>query len=409
MAALLQQVELDPGTDAARRERFPAGAAIAFSDLEDAGGDAALDRLRDAEPVSWLPALGGWLVTGHGPAREALSPRAATTVEAEQNLVRASLGRMMLTSDAGEHTRMRAPFERPFRMREAGDVFGAAIADAAAELAAAVAPAGECELGADFAAPFAIRMAGRMLGLSLGDAARIDAFYDAFAGAMSYDGNPEPQRLADAARADLDGILQAELDRCRTSPDASLTSQVANDPAAGLSDTEIASQLRVIMFGAIETIQGAVMNTVLLLLRNPAALAAVRADGATLAGAVDEALRMIPPVAFMERWTRAPLEIGGVAIGTGEFVGVSVIAANRDPAVFAGPLRFDPGRPNARHALSFSFGEHHCLGAHLARLETVTAVGRLLEALAAIELVDVDEPSGFAFRRPQRMQLAWAS
>ena len=100
MADLLEQAEVDAGTDAARRERFPAGAAIAFSDLEDAGGEAALDRLREAEPVSWLPALGGWLVTGHAQARAALSPRAATTVEAEQNLVRASLGRMMLTSEA---------------------------------------------------------------------------------------------------------------------------------------------------------------------------------------------------------------------------------------------------------------------------------------------------------------------
>jgi cytochrome P450 len=250
-------------------------------------------------------------------------------------------------------------------------------------------------------------MAGRMLGLSLGDAARIDAFYDAFAGAMTYDGDPEPQRLADAARDDLNAILHAELERCRTEPDASITSQVANDPAAGLADAEIAAQLRVIMFGAIETIRGAVMNTMLLLLRHPDALARARADRAALAGAVDEALRMIPPVAFMERWTHAPIDIGGVPIGAGEFVGVSVIAANRDPAVFADPLRFDPARGNARHALSFSFGEHHCLGAHLARLETVTAVGCLLEALPGVELIDVDEPSGFAFRRPQRLRLAW--
>jgi cytochrome P450 len=409
MADLLEQAEVDAGTDAARRERFPAGAAIAFSDLEDAGGEAALDRLREAEPVSWLPALGGWLVTGHAQARAALSPRAATTVEAEQNLVRASLGRMMLTSDAGEHTRMRAPFERPFRMREATELFGAAIAEAATELTDAVAPAGECELGADFAAPYAIRMAGHMLGLSLGDAGRIDAFYDAFAGAMSYDGNPEPQRLADAARDELNAILHTELERCRTDPDASITSQVANDPAAGLADPEIAAQLRVIMFGAIETIQGAVMNTMLLLLRNPGALATARDDAAALAGAVDEALRIIPPVAFMERWTRAPIDIGGVTIGAGEFVGVSVIAANRDPAVFADPLRFDLARGNARHALSFSFGEHHCLGAHLARLETLTAVGRLLETLPGVRLVDVDEPSGFAFRRPQRLRLAWTA
>ena len=270
MATLLQQVEVDAVEAAAREQRFPAGAAIAFADLEDAGGEPVLDRLRDTEPVSWLPALGGWLVTSHAAAREALSPRTATTVEAEQNLVAASLGRMMLTSDAAEHTRMRAPFERPFRMRESGELFGAAVDEAADDLVRALAPAGECELGRDFAAPFAIRMAGRILGLSLGDAARIDGFYTAFADAMSYDGNPEPQRLADAAREELDTILHAEIARTRAHADASVTSQVANDPAAGLDDAGIAAQLRVIMFGAIETIQGSVMNTMLLLLRNPA-------------------------------------------------------------------------------------------------------------------------------------------
>jgi cytochrome P450 len=406
---LLQQVEVDAAAAADREARFPAGAAIGFADLERAAGEAALDRLRAAEPVSWLPALGGWLVTGHAAAREALSPRTATTVEVAQNLVRASLGRMMLTSDGVEHTRMRAPFERPFRMREVGDLFGAVIAEAADELVAAMAPAGECELGRAFAAPFAIRMAGRVLGLSLGDAARIDGFYTAFAGAMVYDGDPEPQRLADAARAELDDILQAEIARSRARADASITSQVANDPGAGISDAEIAAQLRVIMFGAIETIQGSVMNTMLLLLRNPDQLELVRADPTLMAGAVDEGLRLIPPVAFIERWTREPVQIGGVAMGPGEFVGVSVTAANRDPDVFAEPLRYDVRRANARHALSLSYGEHHCLGAHLARIETATAVARLLDGLRGVELEDADEPDGFAFRRPQQMRLRWTA
>jgi cytochrome P450 len=294
-------------------------------------------------------------------------------------------------------------------MRESEELFGAAVAEAAGDLVRALAPTGACELGRDFAAPFAIRMAGRILGLSLGDAARIDGFYTAFAGAMSYDGNPEPQRLADAARDALDTILHAELARTRAGADASVTSQVANDRAAGLADAEIAAQLRVIMFGAIETIQGSVMNTMLLLLRNPAELALVRADPALLGGAVDEALRLIPPVAFMERWTRAPVRIGDVALGAGEFVGVSVIAANRDPAVFADPLRFDVRRGNARHALSFSFGEHHCLGAHLARIETVAAVGRLLDALPDVHLVSAAEPAGFAFRRPQSLHITWTA
>jgi cytochrome P450 len=184
---------------------------------------------------------------------------------------------------------------------------------------------------------------------------------------------------------------------------------VANAADAALADGEIAAQLRVIMFGAIETIQGAVMNTMLLLLRDPDGLARVRSDPGLLGAAVDEAMRLIPPVAFIERWTRAPVRIGAVDLGPGEFVGVSVIAANRDPAVFPDPARFDIGRPNARHALSFSFGEHHCLGAHLARIETVTAVGRLLAELPELRLVSTEEPAGFAFRRPGSLRLAWVA
>ena len=144
---MLQQVQITPEEDAARRERFPVGAAIEFADLEEAGREEALDRLREAEPVSWVPALGGWLVTGHAEARQMLSPRAGMTVEAEENLVRASLGRMMLTTDGDEHTRLRSPFERPFRMREVGELFGGAIAAEADGLLDGLVPLGPLRAG----------------------------------------------------------------------------------------------------------------------------------------------------------------------------------------------------------------------------------------------------------------------
>jgi cytochrome P450 len=406
---MLKQVEVSAAEDAARRERFPVGASIEFADLEEAGREEALDRLREAEPVSWVPALGGWLVTGYAEARQLLGPRTPTTVEAEENLVRASLGRMMLTSDGSEHDRQRAPFERPFRMREVGELFGAAIQAEADALLAGVAPRGACELGEAFAAPFAVRMTGRVLGLSLDDVARIDGFYTAFAGAMTYDGNPEPQRLADVAREELDVVLHGDFARCRRAPDASLTSQVANDSGAEITDDEAAAQLRVIMFGGIETIQSAVMNTLLLLLRDPEQLAAVAADRALLANAIEESLRLIPPVAFAERWTREPLTLGAVELGVGEFVGASILAANRDPAVFADSRLFDLHRENARRHLSFSFGEHFCLGAHLARLEIAIAVASILDRLPRLQLVACKEPAGFAFRRPATLELAWAS
>ncbi len=406
---MLQQARITAAEDASRRERFPVGASIEFADLEEAGREAALDRLREAEPVSWVPALGGWLVTGYAEARQMLSPRLGLTVEAEENLVRASLGTMMLTTDGAEHTRLRAPFERPFRLRDVDELFGSAIAAEAADLLAGLVPDGRCELGREFAAPFAVRMTGRVLGLSLDDVARIDGFYSAFAGAMVYDGNPEPQRLADAARGELNGVLHGELARCRHEPDGSLTSQVGNDVGVDLSDDEIVAQLRVSMFGGIETIQAAIMNTLLLLLRDPPQLEAMLTDRGGLANAIEESLRLIPPVAFIERWTARPCELGGVELGPDEFVGASVLAANRDPAVFADPLRYDSRRENARRHLSFSFGEHFCLGAHLARIEIAGAVGLLLESLPGLRLVAGAEPAGFAFRRPATLELAWGT
>jgi cytochrome P450 len=386
---MLDQAVVSEREDEQRRQAFPAGAAVTLADLEEAGREHVLDELRHREPVTWLPALGGWLITAREPARQILLPKSGATVEAEQNMVRASLGRMMLTVDGEEHERYRQPFEVPFRAREAERAFGTPIREFARELIGRI--DGETELTQAFAAPFAVGVAAQVIGLPLDDVHRIDGFYSAFAAAMEYTGDPEPLARADAARAELTALLIEGLGR----------SKVVE--ASDLSPEEVAAQLRVVMFGAIETIQASVLTTLMLLIQHPEAMAQVRTDRSLLAGAVDEAIRWMPPVAFMERWTREPVTLAGVEIGEREFVGVSVIAANRDPNVFEDPLRYDIHRPNARHGLSFSSGEHHCLGVHLARMQTVIALEEMLDAWPQVELVSVTPPSGFAFRRPSDM------
>ena len=402
----LAQAELTCAEEALRRSRFPVGATIEFADLDEHGRAGALDRLRTSEPVSWLPALGGWLVTSHAIARDMLGRREDFTVEAEPNLVRASLGTMMLTSDGTSHERQRAPFEEPFRMRAVRERFEAPVRARVEELLAGLTRRGECELAREFAAPFAIGVAGDILGLGLDDVPRIRGFYDAFAGAMVYDGDPAPQLRADAARAELDAILHRELARVRDSDERSITAAVATH-AAGLSEDEIVAQLRVILFGAIETVESMMLNTTLLLLEHPAQLVEVRADSGLAANAIEEAMRLIPPVAFIERWTSAPTSLGDVELGRGEFVGVSTLAANRDPEVFPDPLHFDVRRENARHHLALSFGRHHCLGFNMARMQGAIALRGLLDAMPALELVDAPEPTGFAFRKPATLRVRW--
>jgi cytochrome P450 len=386
---LLDQVVVSEREDAQRRQAFPAGAAVTLADLEEAGREHVLDELREREPVTWLPALGGWLITAREPARQILLPKSGATVEAEQNMVRASLGRMMLTVDGEEHERYRQPFEAPFRAREVEREFGTPIRELARELIGRI--DGETELTEAFSAPFAVGAAAQVIGLPLDDVPRIDGFYAAFAGAMEYTGDPEPLARAEAARAELTDLLIEGLARSKVVEKSDLTPE------------QVAAQLRVVMFGAIETIQASVLTTLMLLIQHPEAMAEVRADRSLLAGAVDEAIRWMPPVAFMERWTREPVTLAGVEIGEREFVGVSVIAANRDPSVFADPVRYDIRRANSRHGLSFSSGEHHCLGVHLARMQTVTALEEMLDAWPSIDLMSVTPPSGFAFRRPSDM------
>jgi cytochrome P450 len=407
MESPVPQIALDEAEEAARRERFPAGAAIEFADLELDSRAGALDRLRDAEPISWVPALGGWLVTSHALARELLSRRDEFTVWAEPNLVRASLGLMMLSTDGDEHARQRRPFEEPFGVRPVRARFAEPVRRHVDSLLDELAPRGACELVGEFAAPFAIGVAGDVLGLSLDDVARVQEFYEAFAGAMVYDGDPEPQRRADAARAELNAILLAEIERSRARPDNSVTSAVANDPARGLSDDEIAAQLRVILFGAIETVESTLANAVLLLLQNPGELALVRSEPGLMGNAVEEGMRLIPPVAFIERWTAVPCELGGVGLGAGEFLGLSTVAANRDPAVFPAPDRFEVQRGNARHHLTLSHGHHHCLGFNLGRMQCQMALTALFERLPGLEIAHAPEPAGFAFRRPATLELRW--
>ncbi|MBU6313077.1 MAG: cytochrome P450 [Actinomycetales bacterium] len=402
---MLDQITISEEEDAQRRQAFPVGAAVTLADLEESGREHVLDDLREREPVTWLPALGGWLITKREPARQILLPKSGATVEAEQNMVRASLGRMMLTVDGEEHERYRQPFEVPFRARETERTYADPIRAYARELIAAMSVqpggsakpplSGTAELTESFAAPFAVGVAAQVIGLPLDDVRKIDSFYSAFASAMEYTGDPEPLRRAEAARAELTDLLVQGLSR----------SAVVEE--SDLSPEEVAAQLRVVMFGAIETIQASVMTTLMLLLQHPEAMAQVRADPTLLVGAVDEAIRWMPPVAFIERWTKEPVELEGVTIGPREFVGVSVIAANRDPSVFDDPLRFDIHRANARHGLSFSSGAHHCLGVHLARMQTVIALEEMLAAWPSLELVSVTPPSGFAFRRPADMVIGF--
>src|SRR5581483_9802670 len=99
---------------------------------------------------------------------------------------------------------------------------------------------------------------------------------------------------------------------------------------------------------------------------------------------------------------------GGAQVAEGELVRLSLAGAGRDPAVFPDPDRYDPARPNLRRHLAFAAGPHVCVGIHLARLETRTALAQLLP-LPGLRL-DPDRPAevrGLVFRKPVALHALW--
>jgi cytochrome P450 len=144
---------------------------------------------------------------------------------------------------------------------------------------------------------------------------------------------------------------------------------------------EVVSNAAVMLFGGIETTEGMIANAIAHLLSHPDQLAAVRAEPALLANAIEESLRLEPAAAVIDRYATAATQLAGARIGERELVTVSIAGANRDPAVFAEPDAFDVRRPNAKLHAAFAHGPHVCIGMHLARLEAHTAVARVLERL----------------------------
>ncbi|MER6811500.1 cytochrome P450 [Spirillospora sp. NPDC000708] len=388
---------------------FPIGAAAAVADLED-DPHPLLARLRAAEPVSWLPALGGWLVTSRDLAQRVMRDAAAFTVDDPRFSTARVVGPSMLSLDGPVHARHRDPFARPFRPARTRERFTAFVEAEVARLVGGLAPAGRAELRGELAGPLAVAVVAEALGLEGVDAATIRSWYGAFVEAVSAitAGGDAPAR-ADKAYALLRAAVEKAINEKAVTADApgSLLAEAAAD-GAGLTTAEVVANAAILMFGGIDTTEGMIANTVLHLLGHPGQLRLVLDDPGLLPAAIEESLRLEPSASVVDRYATRDTALGGVTVRAGDLVRVSIAGANRDPAVFPDPDRFDVRRANAGEHLAFAHGPHFCFGAHLARLEARTAVAALLE-LPGLRL-DPSRPArahGLVFRKPPHLHVLW--
>lgn len=383
--------------------RFPIGASATTEELE-ADPHPLLARLRAAEPVSWLPAFDGWLVTSRDLALAVMRDSATFTVDDPRFSTAQVVGPSMLSLDGRTHTRHREPFARPFRPAQTRERFTAFVQAEVDRLVGGIAPAGRAELRGELAGPLAVAVVAEALGLPGVDVATVRSWYDQFVIAVSEITAGRPGR-ADEAYALLNEAVRAAVN----GPESASLLAVAAHQEEGLTADEVVSNAAVLMFGGIDTTEGMIVNAVQQLLAHPGQLDLVLADRALLPAAIEESLRLEPSASVVDRYATADLHLGGAPVRKGDLVRVSIAGANRDPAIFPGPDRFDVHRDNAADHLAFAHGPHFCFGAHLARLETRTALTALLEQAPGLRL-DPRRPAaarGLVFRKPPELHVLW--
>ena len=331
---------------------------------------------------------GVWVTASHDACRAVLrdphaSSRMGGTTDPQP------LDDSFIAMDAPDHTRLRRLVSLAFTPRAVA-AHRERISSVASELLDACPTDRPIDLITQYAAPLPMAVICDLLGLPAAERARFFAWGEVLIAALDRTRSLEAARKVRLAEAELKAYLSAVVAERRRRPADDLVTALtrAADDDDRLSDDEIVSTLTLLLIAGFETTVNLIGTGTLNLLRSPDQLAAVSADpDGRIANLVEEALRYEGAVMFTFRRAVEPIDLGeGDVVPKGAMVVLGLAGANRDPAVFNAPDRFDVARDNAREHLAFAAGLHYCLGAALARLEAETAWRTLLERHGAMRL-----------------------
>jgi cytochrome P450 len=179
------------------------------------------------------------------------------------------------------------------------------------------------------------------------------------------------------------------LEERRRSPREDLISSLSIAEVDGerLSEPELLSFCTLLLAAGQETTKNLITNAIVCLTDHRDSMERLINEPALIPTAIEEILRFLPPVWFLFRQTKTDVELAGQHIPANQVVLAWTASANRDPARFRDPDRFDIEREPNRH-LAFGHGIHFCVGAPLARLEAKIALPMMLQQLKNLQRVE---------------------
>jgi cytochrome P450 len=276
----------------------------------------------------------------------------------------------LLVTEPPDHTRYRKLVTRVFTVR-AVESLRERTEEIANELLDAIDPDGPTDLMAAYCGLLPVTVIAEILGVPPEERDRVLMLGTAAAPSLDMGLSWRQFRTVESALAAFDSWLTGHLERLRANPGDNLLSKLvaAREDGVGLTGLELRATAGLVLAAGFETTVNLLGNGTALLHDNPGQLRALREEPDLWPNAVDEVLRVDPPVLLTGRTCLRDTEVAGVRVPQGSLVTTILAGANRDPAVFADPARFDVRRENAREHIAFSAGRHYCLGAALARME----------------------------------------
>jgi cholest-4-en-3-one 26-monooxygenase len=357
-------------------------------------------RLRAEEPVARVEAPGYapfWAVTKHA---DVLSVSAQPLqYSSAQGITLAREGappmpptEILVLTDPPKHGPMRRlvlPWFTPKAVRAQRAELDAIALDI---VAGAVPPGGSGDLDVveRIAAPFPLALIAWILGVPRAD---WDLLFRLSNEVIGKD-DPEyrrpgesPGRTIKRARGEIHGYFQQLVAERRRQPEDDLVSALVRGTIDGipLSDEQLLSYCELFIEAGNETTRNAISGALLAFCEYPSEWEKLRERPAMLPDAVDEILRWVSPISHFTRVATADCELRGVTIRAGEQLALYYASANRDEEVFDDPFTFRADRSPNPH-LAFGFGEHFCIGAHIARVEIELILRHLLGRVSRFEL-----------------------